>query len=509
MSYTNVIALWSGTLATIPANWNLCDGSNNTPNLIDKFIKGAAESVEPGSTGGNATHTHTMTESGSHRHTSTSHSHSHGDTPGSHGTHNHGGTWCGGYNSSVMTDDDVSGYHTHTTGSNTHSHTTEYAGAHTHTINAASNEPAFYEVAFIQATVDAVVTSGIICFWGSALSEIPANWDVCDGDVGRPNLSGKFLRGISTNSTDPGTTGGNDNHTHTIESNSDHNHTHSSDSHTHSTGNNAWTHDHNTNREAGTNDYPSQTDSGHSHNHGSLTGGSHQHTIGNAGSHNSHVIENGSTLPAYKETVPIFSSDTDFRGGCVCLWAETIASIPEGWGLCDGSSGTPDYRERFLRCTISEPGSIGGGSHTHTEDGNDGSHNGHSWSSTGGHDHSVSSAGAHTHTTSIVQRVNNTSDRGSTNSSGGSHTHGNVSSVSDHNHDTNSDGSHNHEPWSDETIEPEHYEIVFIMKLIPPPETQALSATNITSAEARLRAEITDDGGDSGNVEARFRWRTT
>ena len=32
------IIMWSGTIATIPFGWALCDGNNGTPNLIDKFV---------------------------------------------------------------------------------------------------------------------------------------------------------------------------------------------------------------------------------------------------------------------------------------------------------------------------------------------------------------------------------------------------------------------------------------------------------------------------------------
>lgn len=35
------IIMWSGTIATIPANWALCDGAGGTPDLRDKFIVGA------------------------------------------------------------------------------------------------------------------------------------------------------------------------------------------------------------------------------------------------------------------------------------------------------------------------------------------------------------------------------------------------------------------------------------------------------------------------------------
>lgn len=51
-----IIAMWGGLVANIPAGWALCNGQNGTPDLRDRFIKGA--SGEPGTTGGSATHTH-------------------------------------------------------------------------------------------------------------------------------------------------------------------------------------------------------------------------------------------------------------------------------------------------------------------------------------------------------------------------------------------------------------------------------------------------------------------
>lgn len=47
-----VIVMWSGTLATVPSGWALCDGQNGTPDLRDKFIKGWHVGVDPGGTGG-------------------------------------------------------------------------------------------------------------------------------------------------------------------------------------------------------------------------------------------------------------------------------------------------------------------------------------------------------------------------------------------------------------------------------------------------------------------------
>ena len=49
------IAIWSGTLETIPAGWRICDGTCDTPDLRDKFVKGAGT---PNETGGADTHTH-------------------------------------------------------------------------------------------------------------------------------------------------------------------------------------------------------------------------------------------------------------------------------------------------------------------------------------------------------------------------------------------------------------------------------------------------------------------
>ena len=51
-----VICMWGGLLANIPAGWQLCNGTNGTPDLRDRFIKGATSN--PGATGGSVNHTH-------------------------------------------------------------------------------------------------------------------------------------------------------------------------------------------------------------------------------------------------------------------------------------------------------------------------------------------------------------------------------------------------------------------------------------------------------------------
>ena len=66
-----VIVMWSGTLATIPAGWALCDGTNGTPDLQNKFIRGATTTTLPGTEGGADTVTLATTNLPSHTHGTT------------------------------------------------------------------------------------------------------------------------------------------------------------------------------------------------------------------------------------------------------------------------------------------------------------------------------------------------------------------------------------------------------------------------------------------------------
>ena len=66
--WKRMILVWSGSTADIPIGWQLCDGSNGTPDLRDKFVLGAGSSYAPGSTGGEKQHTLTQNEIPSHGH---------------------------------------------------------------------------------------------------------------------------------------------------------------------------------------------------------------------------------------------------------------------------------------------------------------------------------------------------------------------------------------------------------------------------------------------------------
>ena len=101
-----LICMWHGLLANIPTGWVLCDGGNGTPDLRSKFVKGAAAGVDPGATGGAATHTHAnhashthtysqivnhthpVTDPG-HNHTQNSHNHTQDAHNHTQNAHNH------------------------------------------------------------------------------------------------------------------------------------------------------------------------------------------------------------------------------------------------------------------------------------------------------------------------------------------------------------------------------------------------------------------------------------
>jgi hypothetical protein len=67
---TGIISMWSGSIASIPSGWLICDGTSGTPDLRNRFIVGAGSTYAVAATGGSAdavvvSHTHTATSSSS------------------------------------------------------------------------------------------------------------------------------------------------------------------------------------------------------------------------------------------------------------------------------------------------------------------------------------------------------------------------------------------------------------------------------------------------------------
>ena len=91
------------------------------------------------------------------------------------------------------------------------------------------------------------------------------------------------------------------------------------------------------------------------------------------------------------------TTSTALPTGIISLWYGSIASIPSGWSLCDGSGSTPDLRDRFV------VGAGTGGSYA--VDATGGS------TTSGAHTLTTSEMPAHTH--SYLQRGFTKSDPGS------------------------------------------------------------------------------------------------
>lgn len=132
--------------AELPTGWNLCDGTNSTPDLADKYIKISTNSGDLGNTGGSNTHTHA---SQGHTHTIAAHTHT-GSTGGSSSKVNPSGSG---------SSDWVHGAHTHGV-SSVSSVAADVTSANT-TADSSNNEPEYVVVKYIQATEDIFAGGGV------------------------------------------------------------------------------------------------------------------------------------------------------------------------------------------------------------------------------------------------------------------------------------------------------------------------------------------------------------
>ena len=133
--HIGLIALWIGTLASIPAPWVLCDGGSGTPDLRGQFVRGANTLGDIGSTGGNVSHGHTAT---GHTHAVASHNHTVAAAAGAASNATAGAT-------AVAT-----GAHTHPSWANTGASSFTSGSGTPAVANYTDTQPPFYTVAFIQ-----------------------------------------------------------------------------------------------------------------------------------------------------------------------------------------------------------------------------------------------------------------------------------------------------------------------------------------------------------------------
>lgn len=152
---SGIIVMWSGAINDIPNGWTLCDGTNGTPDLTNRFILGTNNDV--GATGGSDSITLSTNQLPEHFHegeTSEIKAHTHsGETDKT-----------GAVRGFSLTSPDVGSYVIYPNAvmaysklDHLHTFTTDSAGKHNHTFETSkvgSNEsidikPPYYKLAFI------------------------------------------------------------------------------------------------------------------------------------------------------------------------------------------------------------------------------------------------------------------------------------------------------------------------------------------------------------------------
>jgi hypothetical protein len=226
-----LISLWYGSVSSIPTGYFLCDGTNGTPDLRDRFIRGAGSTYDPGDKGGSNTSALSTANLPAHTHTdgnysgTTSNTGAHGHTINGAGNHGHNTDAAGSHNHTI----NAGGTHAHngaTANSGAHNHGINVGGAHGHSLSNNGNHTH-------SITPEGNGNSGV---WASE--------------------AGVFIKNRSSGSAGA--------HNHNI--------------------NNAGNHAHNTNG-GGNHSHNLSTNNGGSHNHNTVAGGSHNHTINGGGAH--------------------------------------------------------------------------------------------------------------------------------------------------------------------------------------------------------------------------------
>jgi hypothetical protein len=64
-----IVLMWSGAVVDIPTGWALCDGTNGTPNMVNRFAVGAGGTYTVGASGGGSAVTVSTAAAGAHNHT--------------------------------------------------------------------------------------------------------------------------------------------------------------------------------------------------------------------------------------------------------------------------------------------------------------------------------------------------------------------------------------------------------------------------------------------------------
>jgi len=318
-----IILIWPGTNASIPA------GFSRVTALDGLYPKGANGDTA-NSTGGAANHTHT----------SPAHSH---NLP----AHQHTYTISGIVNWDGYMFVQRPGGGSITDSAHTHSGTTDNEPTGTSsstavTYGSVANDPEYIKVIFITGDGSHPIPDNAVML--SADAAIPANYSILAA------LKNKFLKGAGTGA-DGGATGGSTTNVHDIgHSHTGYNHNHGPT--TSSNANEVWA------------SLPCCNSLGNNHSHTFTPGDDAPAPDNFVGT----LTTPETVEPLHKKLLALQASGADLQPGLIGLWLGSIASIPSGWNLCDGSSVTLDMRNFHLKCANDSTeisATAGANSHTH------------------------------------------------------------------------------------------------------------------------------------------------
>lgn len=148
-----------------------------------------------------------------------------------------------------------------------------------------------------------------------------------------------------------------------------------------------------------------------------------------------------------------WTSGTAFVTGMIMLWSGSVGSIPSGWALCDGTSGTPNLTDRFVvgagnSYAVDATGGSADAvvvSHTHTFSGTTGS------------------AGSHSHTVTTFGTTTNKGLSGDGSNVCLNSTSRTTSTVGNHTHSFSGTTASEGESGTNKNLPP-YYALAYIMK---------------------------------------------